>query len=323
MWRSAADAEAPVNAGASARWLQRRLEAAAADLLQLAEGVEDEFTTPLGEPSLTAPDSVSWRVFKNPVALLIGGIAAVILELAEPRVRTGVWEHTSFRERPLERLRRTGHATMMTVYGARSRAEAMIERVARMHQRVAGVTADGMAYSATDPELLGWVQATACFGFVEAYHVYVHPLSSVERDGFFVEARLSAQRYGVIAAPDSQAALDALFDTMRSKLEASDIVPEFLHIMRRMPALPWPLRPLQSLFVRAAVQITPAWVRERLGLDAHWQLRSWQRSLVRHAAQAADRLILPTSPPVQACRRLGLPDDYLFRPARPTAASCR
>src|SRR3990170_3795367 len=103
MWRNAADADAPVNAGASAGWLQRRLEAAAADLLQLAEGAEDDFTAPLGEPSLTAPDSVSWRVFKNPVALLIGGIAAVILELAEPRVRTGVWEHTSFRERPLER----------------------------------------------------------------------------------------------------------------------------------------------------------------------------------------------------------------------------
>jgi uncharacterized protein (DUF2236 family) len=44
-----------------------------------------------------APDSVSWSVFKNPVSLFIGGVTAVIMELADPRVRTGVWEHTSFR----------------------------------------------------------------------------------------------------------------------------------------------------------------------------------------------------------------------------------
>src|SRR5687768_9248610 len=79
---------------------------------------------PRGEPAILAPDSVAWRLFKNPVTLLIGGIAAVILELAEPRVRTGVWTHTSFRARPVERLQRTGLAAMMTVYGARSRAEA-------------------------------------------------------------------------------------------------------------------------------------------------------------------------------------------------------
>ena len=40
---------------------------------------------------------MSWRVFKNPLSLFIGGITAVIMELAEPRVRTGVWEHTTFR----------------------------------------------------------------------------------------------------------------------------------------------------------------------------------------------------------------------------------
>ena len=52
-------------------------------------------------------DSVSWRVFKNPLSLFIGGVAAVIMELAEPRVRTGVWEHTTFRLDPIRRLRRT------------------------------------------------------------------------------------------------------------------------------------------------------------------------------------------------------------------------
>ncbi len=40
------------------------------------------------------------------------------MELAEPRVRNGVWERTTFRADPIRRLRRTGLAAMVTVYGA-------------------------------------------------------------------------------------------------------------------------------------------------------------------------------------------------------------
>ena len=85
-----------------------------------------DFTRPAGESALVSPDSVSWRVFKNPIALYVGGITAVLLELAEPRVRTGVWEHTTFRTDPIPRMERTGLAAMVTVYGARSEAERMI-----------------------------------------------------------------------------------------------------------------------------------------------------------------------------------------------------
>jgi uncharacterized protein (DUF2236 family) len=111
-----------------------------------------------------SPDSVSWRVFKNPLSLFIGGVAAVIMELAEPRVRTGVWEHTTFRTDPIQRLRRTGLAAMVTIYGARGKAEAMIARIRRMHDRVTGLTPAGEIYRANDPELLNWVQATAAYG---------------------------------------------------------------------------------------------------------------------------------------------------------------
>ena len=69
----------------------------------------------------------------------------------------------------MRRLRRTGLAAMITVYGARSEAERMIAGVRRMHDRVAGTTPDGVAYAANEQELLDWVQATASYGFVEAY----------------------------------------------------------------------------------------------------------------------------------------------------------
>jgi uncharacterized protein (DUF2236 family) len=294
--------------------LQGRLESAVAALYRLPGGPADDFARPEGEVALAAPDSLSWMVFKNPVTLFIGGVAAVLLELAEPRVRTGVWEHTSFRTQPFERMRRTAFATAMTVYGPRSRAEALIARVTQLHGRVQGRTPEGRPYRADEPELLDWVQATAAFGFLQAWCAYVQPLPSQARDRFYAEGVPAARLYGATGAPASQAELDALFDAMRGRLEPSPIVGEFLRIVGDMPALPPPLRPMQRVYIRAAVDILPPWLRQRLALEADWALQPWHRKLVSRSAAAADRLLLRTSPAVQACRRLGLPQDWLYRP---------
>src|SRR5262249_55980841 len=128
--------------------LRSGLEAATWALFDLGDQSCAEFSRPPGEASLVSPQSVSWRVVQYPLSLFIGGVAAVIMELAEPRVRTGVWEHTTFRIDPIQRLRRTGLAAMVTIYGAHSTAEAMIARVRRMHDRVAGSTPTGKAYRA-------------------------------------------------------------------------------------------------------------------------------------------------------------------------------
>jgi uncharacterized protein (DUF2236 family) len=292
--------------------LQRRVEALVMSFTCPDRGHEIDFARPLGEPSLTAPDSVSWQVFKNPLALFIGGVAAVLLELAEPRVRTGVWNHTSFRHDPLPRLQRTGMAAMMTVYGPRSRSEAMIAGVARLHNRIHGLTPGGQPYRADDPELLVWVHATASFGFIEAYHAYVHPLSDVERNSYYADGATSSRLYGASGAPASQAELEALFAAMGDKLEASPIIFEFLDIMQRVALLPRPLAAIQRLMIRAAIDIVPGWVRKRLGLNGEWELRPWERHVVRHSGAAADRVLVRAGPAAQACRRLGLPEDYLY-----------
>jgi len=272
-----------------------------------------DFTLPSGEPALTAADSISWQVFKNPVALFVGGVTAVILELAEPRVRSGVWDHTTFRTDPLGRMERTGLAAMVTVYGARSAAEQMIAGVRAMHGRVRGTTPDGAAYRADDPELLDWVQATASFGFVEAYAALVRPLSDAERDRFYAEGVDAGRLYGATGAPASAAQLAAQFDAMRPKLERSDVVFEFLDIMQRTVIVPRPLRALQSMLVRAGVEITPGWVRDILGLDATHGLAAWEHTLVGWLGAALDRVPIPSSPPVLACRRLGVSARHLYR----------
>jgi len=290
--------------------LRNGLQAATRALFDLGDQPSADFLRPIGEPALVPPDSISWRVFKNPLALFIGGVAAVIMELAEPRVRTGVWEHTTFRVDPIRRLRRTGLAAMVTIYGARSEAEAMIGGVRRMHDRVVGTTPAGQAYRANDPELLNWVQGTAAYGFLQAYHTYVRPLSDLERDRYYAEGVTAAGLYGASAAT-SEAALAMRFEAMADRLERSGILFEFLAIMRSAPILPLPLRPVQPLLVRAAIDLTPHWLQAMVGLSGHG-LNAWEAAVLRQIGAFADRLVLVTNPAVQACRRMRLPANYLY-----------
>lgn len=294
-------------------FVRRRLETLLRDRLSPPGARAEEFDAPPLAPALSAAGSVSWQVFKNPVSVFVGGVAAVILELAEPRVRTGVWENTTFRSQPLARMQRTAWTTMMTVYGPRERAREMIAAVNRRHAAIGGTTPAGEAYRALDADLLAWVQATALFGFLEAFDRTVRPLDARERDAFYADGQPAARLYGVAAPPGCEADVAALFERMRPRLEPSPIVLEFLDIMTRLPALPWFARPVQRWLVLAAIDCVPPWTRERLGLAGPaWTAARWQRAVVRRLARAADRLALATHPAVRASRRMGLRDDALY-----------
>jgi uncharacterized protein (DUF2236 family) len=260
-------------------------------------------------------DSISWRVFKNPLVLFIGGIAAVLLELAEPRVRTGVWEHSHFRAQPLVRMRRTGLAALTTVYAARCVSETMIARIVRLHETVTGQTPSGWRYSANDPELLTWVHATATFSFFHAYSRYVQAQSNWHFDLFCRESLSAAFLYGAVQAPASAIEMEALLTSAQDGLEPSPIVLEFLEIMKTTPILPSVFRPLQRVLVRAAIDILPSRIRHRLELGEGWDMGRGEVALVSQIGKLADKVLIRSSPAVQACVRLGLPEDYLYQPA--------
>ena len=262
-----------------------------------------DFAGPLGEAALVPARSVSWRVFANPVTLFVGGVLAVILELALPKVRHGVWDHSTFAAEPKLRLQRTGLAAMVTIYGPASAALRMIEGVNAAHERVQGMTDAGEAYAATDEALLVWVQATAAFGFGEAYSRLARPLAPAHWDALFAEGAPVARAYGAMDAPTSRAAWEALLARTAPRLESSDVLAEFLTIMATRPVLPPVIRAAQGPLVRVAASLVP----EAAGLPLPgWRAGRTDRALARSAAKAASRVLVPSSPPVQACRRLGL-----------------
>ncbi|MFY8142490.1 MAG: oxygenase MpaB family protein [Caulobacter sp.] len=276
-------------------------------------GWKIDYAHPPGEPALLDPGSMHWRVYKNPIALAVGGVAAVLLEFAEPRIRSGVWDHSTFKTDPIGRAMRTGTAALIGVYGPASAARRVIQGVTHMHARVTGETPGGEAYTALDPELLDWVAATAVYGFVSAYDRFVAPLTEAEKTQFYEEAAPVARLYGATDSPESEAAFMAMLQALSPRFEAHPIVDEFLETIAPGKAAPVVPRPLHRALARAAVSLLPPMVRETLALGREYDLTWAEAAALKTAGKLADRIALRSAPPCQASVRLGLPYDFLYR----------
>jgi uncharacterized protein (DUF2236 family) len=276
-------------------------------------GWKVDYTSPPGEPAFSAPDSISWQVFKNPVALAVGGICAVLLEFADARIRSGVWDHSVFKTDPIGRSKRTGIAAMVGVYGPQTAARRVIQGVTNMHARVSGETPSGEAYRALEPELLDWVSATAGYGFLMAYDRFVRPLSDAEKVRFFAEGEAVARLYGVQQPIRSVDDFNAMLERLLPRFEPHPINTEFLGIMKSGRAAPGVPKGLQSAIVNAAVDILPLAVRRRLGLGADYDLSPAGRFAVKTMARIAEKVPDTLGPPAQACQRLGLPRSFLWK----------
>jgi uncharacterized protein (DUF2236 family) len=272
-----------------------------------------DYASPYGEPALQHPSSVQWRVYKNQVALAIGGIAAVLLEFADARIRSGVWDHSIYKLDPIGRSKRTGVAAMVGVYGPQSAARRVIHGVTNMHSRVGGTTPNGENYHALDPELLDWVAATAAYGFLNAYDRFVHVLSDEDKSRFYRDGSLTAQLYGAKNSPLSTADFMAMLETRLDRFEPHPIVHEFLAIIQSGKAAPGTPRFLHRAIARASVSLLPPSVRSRLELGAAYDLTFTDRLALRALAGFAERRPDRKSPACQASTRLGLPFDFLYR----------
>ncbi|HJV42678.1 oxygenase MpaB family protein [Caulobacter sp.] len=276
-------------------------------------GWKIDYANPPGEPAYLDPGSVHWRVYKNPIALAVGGVAAVLLEFADARIRSGVWDHSTYKADPIGRSKRTGIAAMVGVYGPQAAARRVIQGVTNMHARVVGDTPRGEAYKALDVELLDWVSATAAYGFLNAYDRFVAPLGEAEKTRFYAEAHPIARLYGVKYSPTSQADFLAMMNKLAPRFEPHPIVEEFLGIIQSGQAAPNAPRFLHKALARAAVSLLPPIAREKLALGREYDLTPLDVLALKAAGRLADRIALRGSPPCQASLRLGLPYDFLYR----------
>lgn len=282
-------------------------------------GWKIDFANPVGEMSLQHPSSIQWRIFKNPIALGVGGVAAVLMEFADARIRTGVWDHSTYKADPIGRSKRTGIAAMVGVYGPESAARRVIAGVTNMHARVGGQTPRGEAYKALDTELLDWVAATAAYGFLNAYDRFVSPVSEADKSRFYTEGAKVTRLYGVKRSPASSADFLDMMSGLKDRFEPHPIVTEFLSIIQSGSAAPAVPKFLHRALARASVSILPPLIRERLELGKEFDLTAADRIMLKAVGRLADNIPVRSSPACQASVRLGLPWKFPYMSARAQA----
>jgi len=254
----------------------------------------------MADVGLFGPRTVTWRVNREGV-LLVGGGAALILQVAHPLVAAGVAEHSSYREDPWGRLYRTLELTTKLVFGDVTTAQKAARRIRAVHARVHGVTTEhagrypkGTPYRANDPELLRWVHATLIHTSLAVYQRWVGPLTIAELRRYYEEQKRLAEVLGVPGErmPDTFAAFNEYFSDMlesdRIAVTAAllDVVDATLR-----PDLPLVARPLTEALNLATVGLLPRRLRDELGLP-------WgpTRRRLLEASQIALRTILPALP---------------------------
>ena len=207
-------------------------------------------------------DSVIWRVHGDVTTMMIGGVTALLLQMLHPAALAGVWEHSTFRNDMLGRLRRTARFIAVTTYAERGQASAAIDRVRAVHEHVRGVLDDGTAYCASDPDLLAWVHVCETIGFLDAWMRYREPLMSrADQDAYVAEAAVVALRLGADPVPQTRAEAEVLIERFRPRLAGGERVRAVATMILDQPPKSRVAAPAQRLLMEAAIDLLPAWAK--------------------------------------------------------------
>lgn len=203
-----------------------------------------------------------WRVNRE-AAVTLAGTCAILMQFAHPGVAAGVRDHSQFETDPTGRLRRTFDLTLAWVFGDREQALDAARTVNRRHD-----TVQGPGYSAKDPDLLLWVQATLVYSAIRGYRSFVGPLSAVEADGYYQDTKTIGTLLGI---PPS--IYPSTLDRLREYLHAQ-IADGIVHVgddARRMgdmvlqPRFPGVPRVAFTPLKTITAGLLPATLREQYG----------------------------------------------------------
>jgi uncharacterized protein (DUF2236 family) len=236
-------------------------------------------------------DAVARRLNRE-LFLILGGPAAVLLQIAHPLVAAGVDQHSDFRRDPFGRLHRTANTSLDAVFGDTRRARRALNRIDGRHHSVQGAAADGRPYRARDPQLLLWVQATLVLTSLRWYEIVAGRLRPEDRQSYWDDGKVFARALGV---PDEllPPAIGDLERYEREMLETAvrpdttsrKVAVDVLHPLDLLPAVVyWPTDVIASGLV-------PSSIRAAFGL--RWGRR--ERLFFRFAVHAL-RLLRQVSP---------------------------
>ncbi|MFF2496066.1 oxygenase MpaB family protein [Agromyces sp. NPDC058064] len=234
---------------------------------------------------MTVPDPVPGNdPFRRHAAegvLLLGGGAAILLQLADPRVARGVARHSDFAGRPLDRLFGTLDYVYAVGFGDEAVRRAAVRRVNARHAPVRGDaadSADGEAdeagdarsarYSAFDADAQRWVASTLLATALAVEERLWGPLDEREADAIVrgyapLGGSLQAGREGW---PASRAEFEAWWQARLAALDVGDDARGVARILLGgSAALPPGTRLLLPLVRLSTAALLPAPIRAAYG----------------------------------------------------------
>ncbi len=208
------------------------------------------------------------RTVHGDASMFIGGMRALLLQSLHPQAMAAVAAHSGYKGDPWGRLARTSTFLAVTTFGTADDAQTAIDRVRWVHERIKGVTPEGLAYAAADPTLLRWVHVAEVDSFLRSYRLYGQrrPIDAVDADRYVAEAARVAVALGAERVPTSVTELALALREFRPVLGPSAAAREAADFLLHEPPVPWTLRPAYTGLARAAVASLPLWACEQLGV---------------------------------------------------------
>ena len=219
------------------------------------------------DDALIPRGSVAWRVHGDVTSMMVGGIAALLLQMLHPKALAGVWDHSDFQKNMHGRLRNTARFIAVTTYGHREDAEAAIARVRRIHDQVNGTLPDGSPYDANDPRLLAWVHLAGSAMFLDGWVRFGEPaMSAADRDLYWQDVAPLGALLGADPIPRTAAEAQEMMRSFLPELRADERTRTIRNLILRKPPDKLRILPVQALLMQSAVDLLPPWARRLHGL---------------------------------------------------------
>ena len=169
-------------------------------------------------------------------------VRAIVLQAAHPQIAAALMDDSTFLTHPWRRLHNT-MVSMQRQFDERPEVrEREVARLNRLHARIAGVDADGAAFSGMDPEARAWVLATLFESTVAMRRNSARPLAWAAQQQLYAEFRLMLAGFGddPAALPEQLAHFWPYYEQMLTeRLEHSAAVDSVLHrLLDTMPPPP-------------------------------------------------------------------------------------
>jgi len=230
-------------------------------------------------------------------SMFVGGLRALLLQSLHPQAMAAVAAHSGYRGDPWGRLARTSTFLATTTFGTADDAAQAVAVVRAVHDRIRGVTAEGLPYAASDPHLVRWVHVAEAHSFLAAHQRYgAEPLDAAGCDEYVEQTAVVGRALGAAELPTTLAGLVEQLRDYRPELRGTPEARDAARFMLVDPPLPWPARPPYGVLAAAAVALMPRWARQPLRLP---YLPRAEATIVRAGGHLATRTIRWALPPAR------------------------